>query len=172
MQIVITAVTARSALPCCSYLSRNATKLETMRARWAEFRTPSCFISASQKYINSSTPMNLEKLSAYFEKTEIECFLARITFISFGGYKMLNYRCIVTNPASLTKPIFRNVDAEAVPLSGSAFCLVLKIENSMPYLRMQKKLHFYWRFFFEWMKQIFKNRTSNVFNRSHYLTAE
>lgn len=53
---------------------------------------------------------------------------------------MLNYRCIVTNPASLTKPIFRNVDAEAVPLSGSAFCLVLKIENSMPYLRMQKKI--------------------------------
>lgn len=50
----------------CSYLSRNATKLETIQARWAEFRTPSCFMSASQKYINSSTPMNLEKLSVHF----------------------------------------------------------------------------------------------------------
>lgn len=50
----------------CSYLSRNATKLETIQARWAELRTPSCFMSASQKYINSSTPMNLEKLSVHF----------------------------------------------------------------------------------------------------------
>ncbi len=44
-------------------LSRNATKLETIRARCAEFRTPNCLISASSKYISSSTPRNFEKLS-------------------------------------------------------------------------------------------------------------
>lgn len=81
----------------------------------------------------------LGKAFCMFWGREKWMLLARIKYISFWGYKMLNCRCIVTNPASLAKPLFRNVDAEAVPLSGSAFCLVLKIENSMPYLRMWKK---------------------------------
>lgn len=55
-----------------SCLSRNATKLETIRARWAEFRTPRCLMSASQKYMSSSTPMNFEKLSAI---QNVECHL-------------------------------------------------------------------------------------------------
>lgn len=48
-----------------SYFSRRATKLDTMRARWAEFRTPKYLISDSHKYISSSTPKKCEKLSVF-----------------------------------------------------------------------------------------------------------
>lgn len=77
-----------------SYFSRRATKLDTIRARWAEFRTPNCLTSDSHKYMSSSTPKKFEKLSAFrMGKPQIHQIYSQFT--QFSILKMLKLTFIM-----------------------------------------------------------------------------
>lgn len=129
----------RSSLPR-SYFSRRATKLDTIRARWAEFRTPNCLISASHKYMSSSTPKKFEKLSVFrMGKPQIH---QNYSFTIHTIFDFKEFKTYVYNVVDPIVPTIRQYPCDIVVVVvaqqwlGSLFCSGSKpkVENSMPCL--------------------------------------
>lgn len=101
-----------------------------MRARWAEFRTPSCFMSASQKYINSSTPINLEKLSVFEKEKRENIILAAVSRFQFSNE---NSRNLILPLYCGKSSIFNQAAISKCGCLGNTMtgfiCFLLNVEN-------------------------------------------